>query len=410
MRAFATRAVHGANTTPHAHGSLRPPLFDSAAFEFSSARDLELAFAGQKPAHSYSRITNPTVEELERRIALLANAFAVIGVSSGMAAITNVAMALSQSGMNIVTTRFLFGHTRSLFETTLARFGISIRLTDFSDPSTIESVIDEQTAFVFLETITNPQLEVADITAISSIAARRNVPVILDGTLTTPYLFDAKAAGVAVEVLSSTKYISGGATTIGGLVVDYGTFDWGRTSLLTDTFRKAGPGALALRLRREIYRNTGSCLAPHNAWLQLLGIETLPLRIEKSCENALSIARFLEQHPAVNSVNYPGLATSPFHGIARRQFGNRFGGILTFDLGTRERSFALIDALQLIRRATNVNDNKTLIIHPASTIFGEFSPEERTAMRIPDGQIRLSLGIEDAADIMEDLSQGLERL
>jgi O-acetylhomoserine (thiol)-lyase len=142
----------------------------------------------------------------------------------------------------------------------------------------------------------------------------------------------------------------------------------------------------------------------------LLGIETLPLRIEKSCENALSIARFLEQHPAVNSVNYPGLATSPFHGIARRQFGNRFGGILTFDLGTRERSFALIDVLQLIRRATNVNDNKTLIIHPASTIFGEFSPAEQTAMRIPDGQIRLSLGIEDAADIIEDLSQGLERL
>ncbi|NLE01905.1 MAG: O-acetylhomoserine aminocarboxypropyltransferase/cysteine synthase [Fibrobacter sp.] len=410
MSGFATRALHSPWKLQDPHGTLRPPLYDSVAFEFQTSRELELAFTGRKPAHTYSRITNPTVEVLEDRIRNLANASAVLAVSSGMAAISNTVQALAQSGSNIVTTRHLFSHSLSLFTQTLGRWGLETRFADMTSLESAESQIDNNTALVFLEIISNPQLEVAEIEKICALAAGKNVPVVLDGTLTTPYLFNSRLAGVAVEIISSTKHISGGATAVGGLIIDNGVFDWRKHAVLGNIAGKFGPGAFSVRLRKDVYRNNGACLSAHNAWLQILGLETLKLRIDKSCSNALQIAGYLKKHPKVLDVNYPGLPGSPWHEIAKKQFNNGFGGIVTFELSDKEQAYRFMDSLKIIRRATNLSDNKTLVIHPASTIFAEYSLEERKSMGIPEGLIRLSVGIEDVEDLVEDINQGLESL
>jgi len=408
MTGFSTHAVHGAGSQQREpHGALRPPVYDSVAFEHESAEDISRVFAGRKPAHAYSRITNPTVEDFENRIKLISNAAAVVAVSSGMAAISNILLALAGSGTNIVTSRHLFGNTLSLIEKTLKPWGLEARYVSMAEPQEILAAIDADTRAVFLETVTNPQLEVADIGAIGAITAAKGVPLIVDNTVTTPYLFRSRDFGVNIEVVSSTKYISGGATSVGGLIIDNGNFDWRRAPRLEEWARKMGPMALLGALRREVYRNIGSCLAPHHAYLQSLGLETMSLRIEKSCANALAVARFLGQHEKVAAVNYPGLEESRYHAIAAKQFANRFGGILTFDLQSRDDCFTLINRLNLIRRASNVNDNKTLALHPASTIFCEYPEEELAAMDIRQTMIRLSVGIEDVSDIIHDLQGSL---
>ena len=410
MTGFATSAIHGNSSRKDLHGALRPPVYDTVAFEHDTAEDINLAFTGRKPAHAYSRITNPTVEEFENRIRLLSNGLAVIAFSSGMAAISNIILTLGGSGTNIVTSNHLFGNSLSLFKKTLKPWGLEARLVSMSHPQEISSAIDGKTSGVFLETVTNPQLEVADIRSISCITAAKGVPLIVDNTVTTPYLFRSKDFGVNVEVLSSTKYISGGATTVGGLIIDNGNFNWHQSPRLVEWAEKMGPLALLGALRREVYRNIGSCLAPHNAYLHILGLETMSLRIEKSCNNALAVARFLKQHKRVQSVNYPGLEVSAYHEIAASQFSNRFGGILTFELESRDECFTFINNLKLIRRASNVNDNKTLVLHPASTIFCEYPEKDLREMDISQKMIRLSVGIEDIDDILNDLEGGLTSL
>lgn len=411
MTGFSTYAIHGSRPQQKdLHGALRTPVYDSVAFEHESAEDLSQIFSGRKPAHAYSRITNPTVEEFENRIKLLSNAAAVIAVSSGMAAISNILLALAGSGTNIVASRHLFGNTLSLIERTLKPWGLEARYVSMSDPLAVQAAIDNNTRAVFLETVTNPQLEVADIKTIAGITSQKGVPLIVDNTVTTPYLFRTKDFGVNIEVISSTKYISGGATSVGGLIIDNGNFDWRQAPRLEDWARKMGPMALLGSLRREVYRNIGSCLAPHHAYLQSLGLETMSLRIEKSCANAFSIARFLQKHKKIAAVNYPGLRDSRYHEVAAQQFANRFGGLLTFDLQSRDACFAFINKLKLIRRASNVNDNKTLILHPASTIFCEYPEKQLEEMNIRQTMIRLSVGIEDVNDIIQDLEGGLTTL
>jgi len=408
---FSTNAIHGVR--PHQndpHGALRPPVYDSVAFEHESAEDINQVFAGRKPAHAYSRITNPTVEDFERRVKLLSGSLAVIAVSSGMAAISNVLLALAGSSTNIITSRHLFGNTLSLIEHTLKPWGLEARFVSMADPSEIAAAIDDNTRAVFLETITNPQLEVADMKAVANVTAKHNIPLIVDNTVTTPYLFRSKDFGVNIDVLSSTKYISGGATSVGGLIIDNGNFNWSHSPRLKDWAPKMGPMALTGSLRREVYRNIGSCLAPHHAYLHSLGLETMSLRIEKSCANGLAVARFLKEHKKVITVNYPGLEDSGYHNIAAKQFSSRFGGILTFDLESRDACFSLINSLKLIRRASNVNDNKTLILHPATTIFCEYPNDLLAAMNIRQTMIRLSVGIEDLSDITDDLERGLAAL
>jgi O-acetylhomoserine (thiol)-lyase len=405
---FATSSIHGAQLKDDVHGSLRMPVYDTVAFEFESARDINQAFAGRRPAHAYSRISNPTVEDFEQRIRLISGGAAVIAVSSGMAAISNVILTLAGAGTNIITSKHLFGNTLSLLEKTLQPWGLEVRYVDMSDTSGIRKAIDKNTRAVFLESITNPQLEVADFKEISKVTSEESVPLIVDGTVTT--LFRSKEFGVNIEVLSSTKYISGGATSIGGVIIDNGNFDWRKSPRLKEWADKMGPLALLGALRREVFRNVGSCLAPHHAYLHSLGLETMSLRIDKSCSNALNLAEFLQQHKKVLSVNYPGLPESEFHEIASAQFDKIYGGILTFDLESREACFGLLDNLNLIKRATNVNDNKTLILHPASTIFCEYPDEVLSDIGVRQTMIRLSAGIEDFVDLRNDLERGLAAL
>lgn len=408
MKGFSTKAVHGKSLRKDPHGALRFPLYDAVAFESESARDLQLAFEGRKPAHTYSRITNPSIEDFEQRVNLLAESLGVVAVSSGMAAISNLILTIAEAGSNIVTTKFLFGNTYSLLETTLKPWGLTARYINMEDTDQLHRVINEKTRAIFLEIITNPQLQVPDIREICRVAGEYAVPVILDGTLTTPYIFKSKDFGVSVEVMSSTKYISGGATSVGGLIMDNGIFDWEKCPKLVDSARKYGEFALVTKLKREVFRNLGACLSPHNAYLQTLGLETLSLRIDKSCSNALRVSQYLETCGKVRSVNYPGLKSSRCHEVAKAQFKDKFGGILTFELENKDRCYAFMDGLRLIKRATNLNDNKTLIIHPASTIFCEYSPEEKAAMGVSDSLLRLSVGIEDVEDIIEDIHLSLE--
>ncbi len=408
MKGFATKAIHGGIRKKDVHGALRTPIYDNVAFEFATSRSLQLAFEGKALGHSYTRISNPTVEDFEERVRLLTDATGVVAVSSGMAAIANVILVLAEAGSNIVSSRYLFGNTYSLFEHTLKPWGLEVRYSDMTKTETIKKKINEKTRAIFLETITNPQMEVADIAQITKLATTAGIPVVLDGTLTTPYLFKSKDYGVAVEVISSTKYISGGATTVGGLIIDNGNQDWNICPKLKQAARQYGPFALIALLRREAYRNLGSCLSPHNAYQQSLGLETLDLRIEKSCANALAIARFLEKRPEARSVNYPGLASSLGHETAVRQFGNRFGSILTFELADKDTCFRFMDSLSLVRRATNINDNKTLILHPASTIFCEYTDEEKNRLGVPASMLRLAVGIEDSGDIIDDLREGFK--
>jgi len=408
MSGFATESLHGGIRKKDPHGTLRTPVYDSVAFEYEKADDMRLAFEGKKLAHSYSRISNPTVEDLEERIRVLSGGTGVLAVSSGMAAISNVVLALAGSGSRIVASHFLFGNTLSLFEHTLKPWGLSVDYVDTTDPGQVDEAITDQTRAVFVEIITNPQLQVPDIEALSRITRARGVPLIVDGTTTSLGLFSSKSFNADIEVISSTKSISGGATSVGGLIVDNGLFDWSKNPKTRPWAEKAGPKAFLVYLRREVYRNVGACLSPHNAYLQILGLETLELRLRKSSDNALSLARRIREHAKVRSVNYPGLEDHPCHEAAQKQLANGYGALLCFELAGREEGFHFLDRLKTIKRATNINDNKTLAIHPASTIFSEYSPSEREAMGVPDTLVRLSVGIENLEDLWADVVQALE--
>jgi len=248
---------------------------------------------------------------------------------------------------------------------------------------------------------------VVDLEVLAGIAHKNNVPLIADSTLTPPNVFNAKNFGVDIEVISSTKAFSGGATSVGGIIVDYGTFDWSKSPKLAPLAKRFGPFAFNYKLRREIFRNLGACLSPFAAYLQSLGLETLELRFEKAANNCRELAIFLEAIPVVKSVNYPGKIGSKFYEVSQRQFGNFPGAMLTFDFATREMCFAFINKLELIKRATNVYDNKTLIIHPASTIYCDFDKEKRESLEVSDLTVRLSLGIEDIEDLKNDILQAL---
>ena len=386
------------------------PIYENVAFEFQTAEDIELAFQRKKPAHAYSRITNPTVEAFEQRIQSVTDAIGVVALSSGMAAISNIILAIASAGDNIITSKHLFGNTYSLFSSTFKNWGLDSRFTDLTNIESVESLIDDKTRAIFFETVTNPQMEVADIKALSAVAKKHNILLIADTTLTPPYAFKSKDFGVDVDVLSSTKYISGGAISVGGLIIDNGTYKWANNPKFEKEAKQFGPFALITLLRRNIFRNLGSCMSPHVAFLQSIGLETLPLRLDVSCQNALKVAQFLESNKKIKAVDYPGLKSSSFYEIAQTQFGQRSGGLLTFDLESKEQCFTFLNKLQLIRRSTNLNDNRTLILHPASTIFCEYDAQLKEEMGVRASMIRLSVGIEDIEDLINDITHSLEEI
>ena len=386
-----TQAIHSRFQTKDAYGSLAMPVYHTAAYEFDNATEMADAFCGKTDAPDYSRVTNPTVTYFENKVKAMCNAHGVIAVSSGMAAISNTLICLTAAGKNIVTSRHLFGNTYSLIAGTMMRFGVKPHLTDLTNLKEVENAIDKDTACIFMEIITNPQMEVADIAALAEIAHKKGIPLVADTTMIPFTQFDAHSLGVDIEVVSSTKYLSGGATSIGGLVIDYGT-----TPNFTD------------RMRKELLMNLGAYMTPHVAYMQNLGLETLDARYKVQADNALRVAQALKDVEQIKRVNYIGLEDNPFYELSRRQFGKTSGAMLTIDLDSQEACFDFINRLQVVRRATNLFDNKTLAIHPASTIFGNFTPRQRQKMDVLDTSIRLSIGLEAAEDIIKDIVRSVE--
>lgn len=386
----STKAIHPGYPRPDAYGALAMPVYHCLAYEFPDHKAMIDSFTQVSDDPDYSRVTNPTVIHFENIVKQLSGAGEVVAFNSGMAAISAALMAVASAGKRIVTSRHLFGNTYLLLTRTLARFGVETLLVDLTDPDAVREAVNDNTCCIYLETVTNPQMEVADIRALADIAHAAGAAVLADTTM-VPFIYtDAHALGIDVEILSSTKYLSGGATSLGGLVIDYGTY----------------PG-FGETLRKDILMNIGGYMTPHAAYMQTLGLETLATRYEAQEANALNVALTLEERGDVE-VCYPGLPSNPYHVMARDQFGGRFGAMLTLTLPSKEACFRFIDSLQLVRRATNLFDNKTLAIHPASTIFGTLDDATRESMDVSDRLIRLSIGLENADDIIEDLNRALD--
>ena len=403
-----TTVLHVPFDRPDAYHALNMPVYHSVAFEFDSAEEMELAFTGRSAGHAYSRITNPTVQYFEKRVQALTRALSVTAMNTGMSAISCALITVAQAGSNIVTSNHLFGNTMSLLKEVLSPFGIEIRTCDLTDLEAVRRHIDADTCAIFLEVITNPQLEVADLKELADIGKEAGVPLIADSTVVPFTHFSAKSLGVNIEVLSSTKYLAGGGTSLGGLVIDYGTFNWKQSKKLGGLAQQYKAFAFTKKLRGDVYANLGCYMTPHVAYMQTLGLETLNLRYKAQAENTLALAVRLQQTACIVSVNYPALPDHPFHEVAQRQFGDLTGAVLTFSLESREACFAFLNKLKLIRRATNLFENKTLAIHPASTIFGNFKPEQLEEMNVDNRVIRLSVGLEEVEDIYQDIFQALE--
>ena len=385
-----TRAIHQPYKRRDAYDALSMPVYNAVAYEFDNAQLMSDVFCGRVSAPDYSRVGNPTVENLEQRVKGITGATDVVAFNSGMAAISAVFIALAQQGKNIVSSRHMFGNTYSLLTSTLKRFGVEARLCDLTNVEQVEQQLDDNTCCVYLEIMTNPQLEVVDIVALAALAHQRGIPLVADTTLIPFTEFSAKALGVDAEVVSSTKYISGGATSLGGLVIDYGTFQ-----------------PLGRALRGELLFNFGAYMTPQAAYLQTVGLEVLDARYRIQAANTLELAKQLQKLPQIKHVNYVGLPDNPYHELAKKQFGNTAGAMITIDLDSKEACFAMINKLKLIHRATNLFDNRTLAIHPASTIYGAFTDEQRSEMDVNDTTIRLSIVLEDVDDLLDDIKQAL---
>jgi len=403
-----TQLLHTPYEKEDAYHSLSMPVYLTAAYEFDSAEEMEKAFCGLSTEHAYSRITNPTVQYFEKKVQAITGALSVTAMNSGMAAISNIFMTLAYAGSNIVTSSHLFGNTYSLFKSTLAAFGVEVRFCDLLSAEAVREAINENTCALFLETITNPQLEVADLKLLSSIAREKNVPLIADTTIVPFHVFHAKEFGIDIEIVSSTKYISGGATSLGGLILDYGTFDWSHSPRLGEIAEQVGKSAFTAKLRKEVHRNLGGYMTPQTAYAQTLGLETLEVRYSRQVTTCLELARCVSELQRVCQVNYPGLESSPFHAISKKQFGTHPGAMFTFDLESREACFRFMNRLKLIRRATNLFDNKSLAIHPASTIYGNFTEEQRESMDVSQKTIRISVGLEPVEVLFGDIRQALD--
>lgn len=386
-----TQAIHVPYKRRDAYDALSMPVYNAVAYEFDNAQTMSDAFCNRIDAPDYSRCENPTVSNFEERVKALTGAKNVIALNSGMAAISNTMMALTAQGKNVVTSKHLFGNTFSLLMSTLRKFGVGCKLADLTDPEAVEAAIHENTCCIFLEIITNPQMEVADLSKLAEIAHAHHIPLVAD-TTTIPFtMFSSHDLGVDIEVVSSTKYVSGGATSLGGLVIDYGT---------TPHFGEV--------MKNEMLFNLGAYMTPQVAFLQTMGLETLDARYRVQSSNALTLARRLLILPQIKRVNYVGLEDNPFHELAQRQFGSTAGAMVCIDLESKDACFRMIDHLKLIHRATNLFDNRTLAIHPASTIFGLFPDKMKKAMDVNDTTIRLSIGLEDVDDLFEDIKQALE--
>ncbi|WCM95165.1 aminotransferase class I/II-fold pyridoxal phosphate-dependent enzyme [Acidovorax sp. NCPPB 2350] len=422
-----TLAVHAGQTPDPTTRSVAVPIYQTVAYAFDSAQHGADLFDLKVPGNIYTRIMNPTNDVLEKRVAALEGGIAALALASGMAAITYAIQTIAEAGDNIVSAGTLYGGTYNLFAHTLPRQGITTRFADPRDPAGFARHIDARTKAVFVESIGNPLGNVTDIAALAKVAHDHGVPLIVDNTVPSPYLLRPIEHGADIVVHSLTKYLGGHGNSIGGAIVDSGKFPWARHKERFPQLNEPDPSyhgvvytealgeaAFIGRARVVPLRNTGAALAPHSAFLILQGIETLALRMDRICENALAIAHFLQRHPKVADVRYAALPDHPDHALVQRQLGGRASGILSFTLrpapgdDPRTAGARFLDALQLFARLVNIGDARSLATHPASTTHRQLGPTELAQAGVSEGMVRLSVGIEHIDDLTADLAQALD--
>ncbi len=417
-----TVAVHGGYSPDPTTHAVAVPIYQTVAYAFDSAQHAADLFDLKVPGNIYTRIMNPTNDVLEKRVAALEGGIAALALASGQAAITYAIQTIAEAGDNIVSSSALYGGTYNLFAHTLPQFGIQARFADHRDPASFGRLIDERTKAVFVESIGNPLGNITDIEAVAAVAHAHGVPLIVDNTVPSPYLLRPIDFGADIVVHSLTKYLGGHGNSIGGAIVDSGRFPWiehkARFPRLNEpdvsyhgvVYTQAlGPAAYIGRARVVPLRNTGAALSPFNAFLILQGIETLALRMDRINANTLAVARYLQQHPKVAWVNYPGLEDHPEHALARKYLrGGGASGLFTFGLpGGREAGARFLDALQLFLRLVNIGDTRSLATHPASTTHRQLSPQELEQAGVSEDTVRLCVGIEHIDDLLADLEQAL---
>jgi O-acetylhomoserine (thiol)-lyase len=417
---LGTKALHAGHVPDPTTNSRAVPIYQTSSYVFNSSEHAANLFALAEMGNIYTRIMNPTTDVLEKRLAELDGGVGALALASGTAAINLAVLNLAKAGDNIVSTQFLYGGTYNMFNYTLKRMGITVKFVDSSNPANVAKAIDARTKAVFTESIGNPKNNVDDFETIARIAHDNGLPFIVDNTVATPYLFKPFEHGADIACYSLTKFIGGHGTSIGGAVVDSGKFDW--SSGRFDEYTTPDPsyhglvyhealGAMAyiLKMRLTLLRDMGPCLSPFNAFQFLQGLETLHVRMPRHCENALKVAQFLEGHRFVEWVNYPGLESHPDHERAKRYLPAGQGAILGFGIkGGRQAGARFIDSVKLCSHLANIGDAKTLVIHPASTTHQQLSEAEQFASGVSPDYIRVSVGIEDVRDILEDLEQALQ--
>ena len=418
---FRTRALHAGGRPDPTTGSRAVPIYQSTSFVFEDTADAADKFALQKYGTIYTRISNPTINAFEERMASLEGGIGSVATASGMSAEFLTAAALSGHGDNLVTSSALYGGTHTLFAVTLSRFGIEARFVDGDNPDAYAKNIDENTKFLYTEIVGNPSGAIPDLAAIAQVAHANDLPLIVDGTFATPYLCQPIHHGADIVLHSATKFIGGHGNSIGGIVTESGRFDWGsgRFPQMTEPvdsynglkfWENFGEYAFCTKLRAEQLRDIGASMAPINAFLLLQGLETLPFRMDAHVANAQAVAEHLSEHPVVNWVNYAGLTDSQYHELAKQYLPKGPGAIFTFGVkGGRQAGAKFIESLQVISHLANVGDARTLIIHPASTTHQQLSEEALATGGVTEDMVRISVGLEDLEDIIWDLDQALSK-
>ncbi|MGN0503199.1 MAG: O-acetylhomoserine aminocarboxypropyltransferase/cysteine synthase family protein [Ruminococcus sp.] len=405
---FNTALLHGNFKSDSSTGATVMPIYQVSAFSHDSPETLEKIFNNRAPGFAYSRISNPTVDSFEKRIASLENGIGAAACSSGMAAVTMALLNILKSGDEVIAGSGLFGGTIDLFGD-LKPFGITAEFVNSFTADEIEPLITERTKVLFTELIGNPRLDIVDIESVSALAHKHNIPLIIDSTTATPYLVHPIDYGADIVVHSSSKYINGSGNAISGVIIDSGNFKWDESKYdFAKEYKKYGKFAYLAKLRNGIWRNVGCCLAPMNAFLNTIGLETLGLRMERLCDNALQLAEFLNSFESIE-VNYPALPDSKYYPLAKKQFGGKGGAILTIRTGSKKSAFRLMNNLKIPLIATNIGDVRTLAIHPASTIYAHSSEEQKINTGVYDDTIRISVGIEDIEDLKDDFKQAIEK-
>ncbi|MDB5760056.1 MAG: O-acetylhomoserine sulfhydrylase [Burkholderia sp.] len=404
---FTTTILHSDRQKTIEHGSLHKPIHTSVAFGYKDARELAAVFQGRQPGYRYGRQGNPTVAALEDKVNKMENGYGTICFSTGMAAIGAVAQSLLRDGDHVVSSAFLFGNTNSLWQTVAAQ-GVTVSMVDATDVANVEAALTPATRIVFVETIANPRTQVADLARIGALCRERGILYIVDNTMTSPYLFQPKEAGAGLVVNALTKSIAGHGIALGGSLTDTGTYDWTRYPHIAENYKKFPPIQWGMaQIRAKALRDFGGSLGPEAAHHIAVGAETMALRLERECANALALARMLEADERVAAVHYPGLASHPQHALAGELF-RAYGSLLSFELKDSIDCFDFLNRLQLAIPASNLGDTRTLVIPVAHTIFYEMGAERRASMGIAESLIRVSVGIEDTDDLVGDFRQALD--